>query len=151
MVEIGVAVLFVFLLFLIMMATQSRNPATQKMGQEWAKRLNQTREQTKDQPAEVQAATLLEETKKIGKETADRAREERDKCQNSLDPKKLQECASEFKRLSEAIQSLLEKLKKPLGGGITPDSLAKGISESMKAVWEAEAELGKCTGCPNMW
>ena len=75
---------------------------------------------------------------------------ERDKCLGNLDPSKLSKCAGALKKLSEAIQSLAQKLGTPPGGGIKPENLVKGIVFSVQRLMEIAREAAQCTGCDGL-
>jgi peptidoglycan hydrolase-like protein with peptidoglycan-binding domain len=146
-VPVVLVVLFFILLMMFVIARSSNREADQEMAREWARRFQRLKESIKDKPVEVQTAETLKEAKQRGKDVADRIKADREKCLAQLDPAKLAECARVLKTLSDALQSLLQKLITPVGGGITPESLAKGIAFSIQAVFDAAKAVSKCTGC----
>ena len=150
-VPLVIVVLFFIMLMMIVLMQNSANPANREMAKEWNRRVNNLKERIRGKPVEVQTAESLEETKRMGQDVAQRAREEREKCLSNLDPTKLTKCSRQIKALSEAIQSLLQKMVTRLGGGITPENLVKGIGNSARGVFEAARAMGECTGCDNMF
>ncbi|HLJ47395.1 MAG TPA: peptidoglycan-binding domain-containing protein [Bryobacteraceae bacterium] len=151
LVEQGIIiVLFFVIMMMIVLAQNSANPATRQMGEEWAKKFNRLKERIKDKPVETQTAETLQQTKRMAEDVKNRAISERDKCLSNLDPKKITDCAGVLKKLSEAIQSLIQKLNTGTGGGITPENLVKGIAFSVQRLMEIAREAAQCTGCDGL-
>ncbi|MBL8219517.1 MAG: hypothetical protein JNL62_09815 [Bryobacterales bacterium] len=96
----------------------------------------------------MQVAETHEEAKQRGKDVTRRIQEDREKCLATLDPAALERCARVLRALSQAIQSLAQKIAKGSGGrGTTPEGLALGIAESIKILFEAAKAVAECTGC----
>ncbi len=146
-----IVILFFIILMMIVLAQTSANPKTREMGKEWERRFNRLKEQIRGKPVEVQTAETLQETKRMAKDVSDRATSEREKCLSRLDPAKLVKCERAIKILSDALQSLAQKIRTGTGGGITPDTLQKGIALSVQALFAAARAFGECTGCDNMF
>jgi uncharacterized protein YoxC len=146
-----IIILFFIIMMMFVVAQNSTNPKTKEMGREWERRFNRLKEQIRGKPVEVQTAETLQETKRMAKDVSDRATSEREKCLSRLDPAKLIKCERAIKILTDALQSLAQKIRTGTGGGITPESLVKGIGVSVQAVFAAARAFGECTGCDNMF
>jgi hypothetical protein len=143
----AVILLLIILLFMVLLLQSSHRKADQEMAKEWNRRFQRLKESIRGKPVEVQTAETYEEAKQRGRDVAKRVREDLDKCLENLDPARAQKCAGVIKVLTTAIQSLLQKIITRLGGGIKPENVAKGIAESIKAVFEAAKAVSECTGC----
>jgi hypothetical protein len=143
-----VVVLFFLLLMMWVIVRSSPRKADQELAREWDRRLQRLKESIKDKPVEVQTAETLEEAKRRAKDVVERVKADREKCLEKFGtgtPPPL--CAKALKKLSEALQSLLQKQVTRVGGGITPEKLAKGIGESIQAVFDAAKEVSDKCGC----
>lgn len=147
---------FIVLMFFAALLINSTRPADQQAGRELNRKINRLRERLRSDPLEAPAvsAEALQEAKDQSRKIAQRAREEREKCFEKFTPDqfalKSVECAKKIAAVSTAIQSLLQKLDTPLGGGITPENLIKGISASAAALIAALRALADYMGCDNL-
>jgi uncharacterized membrane protein len=142
-----IIILFFILLMMVLVLQNSHRKADQELAKEWNRRFERLKDSIRDKPVEVQTAETLKEAKQRADDVVKRVKEDREKCLENLDPAKLQKCAGVLKALSTAIQSLIQKTITRIGGGITPEKLAAGIAESIKAVFEAAKAVAECTGC----
>lgn len=142
-----IVIFFIFLLMMVIVLQSSHREADRKLAQEMDRRAQRLRELIKGKPLAIQVAETLKEIKQRAKEIADRAKDNKDKCLANLTPEKEKECEKILKKLSEAIQSLLQKIRTPVGGGITPEKLVEGIGFSITALLAAAKAASECTGC----
>lgn len=147
-IPVVIVILFLILLMMVIVAQQSPNRADREMAREWDRRFQRLKESIKGKPLEVQIAETHEEAKQRGRDAIKRIQEDREKCLATLDPAKLAECGTVLRQLSQALQSLAQKIAKGSGGrGTTPEGLALGIAESIKVVFQAAKAVAECTGC----
>jgi hypothetical protein len=141
-------IMFFILIMMVVVVEQSNNKADKEMAREWNRRFERLKESIKGKPLEVQTAETHQEAKQRGKDVTKRIQEDREKCLAQLDPAKLAKCGNVLRNLSQALQSLAQKIAKGSGGrGTTPEGLALGIAESIKIVFEAAKAVAECTGC----
>jgi peptidoglycan hydrolase-like protein with peptidoglycan-binding domain len=150
-------IVILILLFFATLLVNSQNKANQEAGRELTRKVNNLREKLRADPSQAPAvsAQALKEAKDEAKALAERARVQREKCFEKFTPdqfaQKSRSCAKFITAVTTAIQSLIQKATTPTGGGITPESLIKGISASAAALITALRELGACMGCDNLF
>lgn len=151
-----VIILFILLVFSALLINSS-NKANQEAGRDLARRVNNLRERLRSDPSQATAVTAeaLQEAKKRARDLANEAQKQRESCFDKFTPdqfaSKSRACAKEIAAVTTAIQSLLQKINTPTGGGITPESLMKGINASVAALLAALRALGTCMGCDNLF
>ena len=151
------AVVLIILALIAALLIASANKSSQEMGRELDKKVRRLRERLRDEPAQSSAisAASLQAAKETGRALAKRAQDERKRCFDKFTPQQLllkeQACKKFIAAVSAAIQSLSGKIDTPLGGGITEESLIKGIMASAVALIAALRELGTCMGCDNLF
>jgi len=147
-IPVVIVIMFLILVMMVVVAQQSNNKADREMAREWDRRFQRLKESIKGKPLEVQVAETHAEAKQRGKDVTKRIQEDREKCLATLDPAALARCANVLRSLSQALQSLAQKIAKGSGGrGTTPEGLALGIAESIKIVFQAAKAVAECTGC----
>lgn len=150
-------IILIILSAMAVLLINSQSKANQEAGRALQRQINSLRDKLLSEPAQAAAvaATALVTANEAAKKLAEQARSEREKCLENMIPqlraKKLVECAQKLKDVSTAIQSLLQKTLTPTGGGITEETLIKGINVSSAALIAALRALGECTGCDNLF
>jgi predicted negative regulator of RcsB-dependent stress response len=125
-----VIIMFFILVMMVVVVQQSNNKADREMAREWDRRFQRLKESIKGKPLEVQTAETHQEAKQRGRTLLSAFKRTARSVLAQLDPARLAKCGNGLRNLSQALQSLAQKIAKGTGGrGTSPEGLALGIAE----------------------